>query len=134
MDLLNCPNCGDIYVKHAIRDICDKCYREEEADYEKVYRFLRVRENRAATIERVAEVTGVKEELLYKWVRSGRLHTAQFPNLGYPCDKCGKIIRKGKLCEGCVTGMIGELETFEMERNRQEALHKAVYLSRDKRK
>ena len=42
--------------------------------YEEVYRFLRRRENRAATIERIVEVTGVTEDLLHKWVRKGRLN------------------------------------------------------------
>jgi len=134
MELLNCPNCGEIYVKNAIQDICNQCYKEEEAEYEKVYSFLRKRENRAATIERVAEVTNVKEELLHKWVRKGRIHTAQFPNMGYPCDKCGKIIREGKLCEVCVSGIKEDLKAFEVEQERQETLHNPVYYSRNNRK
>ena len=93
MDLNNCPDCGALFIQNPVRDVCEKCYREEEAQYDKVYRFLRKRENRAATVETTAEATGVKENLLHKWVRRGRLQVALFPNLGYPCDKCGSIIR-----------------------------------------
>ncbi|MCJ7843303.1 hypothetical protein MUB24_20980 [Lederbergia sp. NSJ-179] len=131
MDLLNCPTCGKIYVNHSVRDVCDECYRKEEAAYDKVYRFLRKRENRAATIETVAKATEVQEDLLYKWVRRGRLHTALFPNLGYPCDRCGKIITEGKLCEECSTGLKDELSIFEKEKERKEKLKKTVYYSQD---
>ncbi|MCR2822351.1 TIGR03826 family flagellar region protein [Lederbergia panacisoli] len=134
MDLLNCPDCGEIYVKNSVRDVCDKCYRAEEALFDKVYRFLRKKENRAARIESVSEATGAPEKLLYKWVKRGRLHTTQFPNLGYPCDRCGKIIRDGLLCEGCATSIKGELETLEMEHERLEKLHKSIYYSQERRK
>lgn len=134
MDLLNCPTCGKIYLNHSVRDVCDECYRKEEADYDRVYRFLRKRENRAATIETIAQTTGVEENLLYKWVRKGRLHAAQFPNLGYPCDRCGKLIKEGKLCESCRAGLKEELSLFEKEKTRHEELNKAVYYSQDQRK
>lgn len=134
MDLLNCPNCGTLYIKNPVRDVCDQCFKAEEAAYDKVYKFLRIRENRAATIERVAVATEVEEALLHKWVRKGRLQTAQFPNMGYPCDKCGKIISKGKLCEGCATTFKQELGVFEMEQERQEEFHKGkAYHSQEKR-
>ena len=53
--------------------VCTKCAQQEEEMYQIVYRFLRKRENRAATAERIEEATGVDVNLLYKWVRKGRL-------------------------------------------------------------
>ncbi|CAM4131222.1 YvyF [Lederbergia lenta] len=134
MDLDNCPNCGNIYVKNTIRDCCDACYKKEEADYDRVYRFLRKRENRAATMETVAKATDVEEYLLQKWVKKGRLQVAQFPNLGFPCDRCGTLITKGKICENCATSIKQELSAFENEKNRQDQLHTAVYHSQDLKK
>lgn len=134
MDLKNCPNCGNIYVNNAFRDCCDACYKKEEADYDKVYQFLRKRENRAATMETVAKATDVEEYLLQKWVRKGRLQVAQFPNLGYPCDHCGSLITKGKICDKCATAIKQELSTFENEKTRQEQFNTAVYHSQDLKK
>ena len=94
-ELKNCPTCGNFFNYTGIREVCANCARDEEKMYEEVYRFLRRRENRAATIERIVEVTGVTETLLHTWVRKGRLQPAQFPNLGYPCDNCGKLTTKG---------------------------------------
>jgi len=95
---------------------------DEEKMYEEVYRFLRRRENRAATIERIVEVTGVTETLLHQWVRKGRLQPALFPNLGYPCDNCGKLTIKGKLCADCTAEITNGLRTFEAAKEFREAV------------
>lgn len=114
-ELANCPKCGEIFVKTQFRDICQKCWKEEEIAFETVYQFIRKRENRAATIQQVVEATGVEEELIFKFIRTGRLILTQFTNLGYPCDKCGKLIREGKLCETCIEVLRKELQLHEAE-------------------
>lgn len=128
-DLNNCPKCGALYIKNNVRDVCEKCYKEEEKRYEIVYKFLKKRENRSATKDTVVEETGVEEELLYKWVRKGRLQLAQFPNLGYPCAKCGTIIREGKLCANCTGGILNDLQLHEKEEKRKEQIQKRTYYS-----
>jgi len=109
----------------------------EEKMYEEVYRFLRRRENRAATIERIVEATGVTETLLHQWVRKGRLQPALFPNLGYPCDNCGKLTNTGKLCVSCTADIKNDLRTFEAAQEFREAVDandKATYHADRKRK
>nr|WP_017553668.1 TIGR03826 family flagellar region protein [Heyndrickxia coagulans] len=126
-ELANCPNCGKLYVKNPVRDVCEDCYREEEAAFERVFQFLRKRENRAATIETIVEKNHVPEKLVFKWVRNGRLLIAHFPNLAYPCDRCGKLIQSGKLCEECAKTIAKDLERFEKEKKRQEEIRKKAY-------
>jgi flagellar operon protein (TIGR03826 family) len=123
-ELANCPKCGEIFVKTQFRDICQKCWKEEEKAYETVYQFMRKRENRAATIPQIVEATGVEEELLFKFIRNGRLLLTKFPNLGYPCDKCGKIIREGKLCASCKEELRKELELHEAEEERKREIER----------
>ena len=112
-ELRNCPSCDEFFNYTGIRDICGKCAMNEEKQYEAVYKFLRKRENRAATVERICEVTGTEPSLLHKWVRKGRLQTAMFPNLGYPCDNCGKLTSSGKLCANCINELQSGLRTFD---------------------
>jgi flagellar operon protein (TIGR03826 family) len=135
-ELINCPSCGGLFIKSNLRDTCDKCFKEEEKMYETVYQFLRRRENRAASIERVVEVTGVSEDLIHKWVRKRRLHPTHFPNMGYPCDKCGTIIPNGKLCNDCSHELSSDLKQFEAQeewKKRQKELHQKTYLSGNNR-
>ncbi|MDZ5471944.1 TIGR03826 family flagellar region protein [Bacillus sp. 31A1R] len=134
-ELMNCPKCDEIFVKNQFRDICQKCWKEEEKDYETVYQFLRKRENRAATMEQVVEETGVEEDIILKFIRQGRLKVTSFPNLGYPCQKCGKIIQREKVCPPCAEQLRKELELHKNEEERKREIEKrdkqATYFSVD---
>lgn len=122
MELANCSRCGNIFVKTSIRDVCDECYRKEEEDFEKVNNFLKKRENRMASMVQVIEATGVEEDVILKFIRKGRIRLINFPNLGYPCEKCGTPIRTGKLCKKCQGELQKELEFFQKEEARKKEL------------
>jgi flagellar operon protein (TIGR03826 family) len=130
-ELANCPRCGRLFVKHSIRDVCEQCYKEEEALFEKVYQFLRKRENRTATMAQVVEATGVSESLITKWIKIGRLQLVHFPNLGYPCESCGTMIREGQLCPKCRTKLQTQLKQFEEEKQRQRQRMATYYTQKD---
>ena len=121
-ELRNCPMCNTFFNYTGLREVCHSCAQKEEDLYQIVYRFLRKRENRAANIDRIEEATGVERELLFKWVRKGRLHPAIFPNLGYPCDNCGHLTNKGKLCDKCSNGIKSDLRTFEAAKEFRESI------------
>ncbi|PRO65670.1 TIGR03826 family flagellar region protein [Alkalicoccus urumqiensis] len=117
-ELSNCPKCGGVFVK-ALRSVCEKCHREVEEDFEKVYSFIRRRENRRATMEEVNEATGVSKEQIATFVREGRILASQFPGLSYPCESCETPIREGRLCDDCRKGITDGLKTQERERSFQ---------------
>lgn len=128
-ELMNCSNCGKLYVK-ALRSVCDVCAREVENKFDSVYKFIRKRENRMASLEEVVEGTEVEKSLIIQFIREGRLHLSQFPNLGYPCAKCGKNIREGKICRECSDGFSRDLESRDREKayeQRKEEREKAKY-------
>lgn len=128
-ELANCPNCGRVFVK-AFRPICDACHREVEEKYETVSRFIRRKENRMATVEEVHAKTGVEKELIFQFIREGRLHLTHFPNLGYPCEKCGAKIREGRLCKSCYNEIQSDLKAIEREKEfekRKKELEKERY-------
>ncbi|WP_445505604.1 TIGR03826 family flagellar region protein [Niallia sp. 03091] len=121
-ELANCPKCGDVYVENNVRGICPKCWKQEEADYEKVYQFIRKKQNRTAEMDEVVEATGVERSLIYKFIKKGRIKLAQFPNLGYPCAKCGAKIREGKLCSNCLDEVRTDLKKLEVEEERKQEI------------
>ncbi|WP_088041564.1 TIGR03826 family flagellar region protein [Bacillus sp. EAC] len=134
-DLRNCPICNSIFVKTNLRDVCESCYKVEQKNFDKVYNFIRKRENRKATILEIVEATEVEDELIMKWIRNGKLRVSDFPNLGYPCDKCGTLIQKGSICSDCSTGLKKDLLKVEEEKRRIQELRKrdkATYLFDDK--
>ncbi|MCA1055291.1 hypothetical protein LCM10_09875 [Rossellomorea aquimaris] len=133
-EVTNCPRCNALFMQNKFRDVCETCFKEDEKMYETVYRFLKMRENRAATMETIINQTGVDEELLYKWVKKGRIQTKLFPNLGYPCDRCAKIITRGKLCEGCTDEIKQDLQLHDANSDWKKKMSNqgAYYTMRDK--
>ncbi|PAV31075.1 hypothetical protein CIL05_04700 [Virgibacillus profundi] len=111
-ELANCSRCNTVFVK-GVRDICQNCYKEEEKAFDIVYRFLRQRKNREATMVEIVKATGVEEELIIKFIKENRLRTSEFPKLAYPCERCGTHIVTGKLCESCTKEIRNDLERHE---------------------
>lgn len=135
-EVRNCPTCNDLFNYIGTRDVCGKCSAKEEDLYQIVYRFLRKRENRAATVERICEATGVSEELIYKWVRKKRLLPTMFPNLGYPCDQCGHLTYGAKLCNRCLEKLQRDLQRVEAAEEFRENIEQSArgtYLAQRKK-
>ena len=128
MELMNCPSCNEIFEKNKFRDVCPKCWRKEEQDFQTVQSFMRKRVNRVATVEQIVNQTGVSEQLILKFIKKGRLQPSMFPNLGYPCDRCGRFIQKGTLCGECSKEIQEDLETFHKEEQRKKEIEKKTYL------
>lgn len=129
-EVKKCPSCGDLFNYTGVREVCLRCSQDEDKMYQIVYRFLRKRENRAATVDRIVEATGVERDVLYRWVRKGRLQQAMFPNLGYPCDNCGHLTTTGKLCKKCQDEIKQDLRTFEAAKEFRDSVKerdRAVY-------
>jgi flagellar operon protein (TIGR03826 family) len=103
--LSNCVRCDSLFVR-GVKDICPKCVMEVEKEYELCAKFLRKRENRGATIQDVSDATGVSVKQITRFIREGRISIDNNPNLGYPCENCGKLIGSGHLCPECA----GELK------------------------
>ncbi|WP_102026683.1 TIGR03826 family flagellar region protein [Salirhabdus sp. Marseille-P4669] len=126
-ELANCPRCNALFVK-SVRDVCNNCFKEEEAQFEKVYTYVKKKENRKASVSEVSEATGVEERLIMKFIKQKRLSTVQFPNLSYGCERCGSPIQEGKLCSNCRGELYDDLTrdqkqaelraSVEKERNR----------------
>lgn len=135
-ELTNCTKCGKVFVKN-LRDICQDCYKEEEAAFKIVYEFLKKQKNREATLREVVEATGVEETLITKFIKEKRLRTSMFPKLGYPCERCGTPITTGKICTSCSVELHKELNKIDkiekvVERNKESQAKEKIYYTLDK--
>ncbi|MBT2764799.1 MULTISPECIES: TIGR03826 family flagellar region protein [Paenibacillus] len=106
MNLGNCPRCGKLYTVN-IRELCPDCMKVIEKEYEKCATFLR--EQKGATIHEVSEATEVSVRQITKFIKEGRISIANAPNLAYPCEVCGTLIRESNMCESCRTRLTREL-------------------------
>ncbi|SFM23863.1 flagellar operon protein TIGR03826 [Gracilibacillus orientalis] len=119
-ELANCARCNKVFVK-ITKSICPDCVKDDEKQFQIVYDFLKKRENRQATIPEIVEATGVKEDIILQFVKDNRLRSSQFPNLSYPCQRCGDPIASGKICENCTNKISSDLRyQQEVERVKQK--------------
>ncbi|MCI1858728.1 MAG: hypothetical protein LKI80_11280 [Sporolactobacillus sp.] len=130
-ELANCRNCGRLFVRTS-SPYCPDCLREQNKKFDRVYNFIRRREHRKATVAEVHEATDVETDLIYEWVREGRLTTTAFPNLGYPCKSCGKLITRGTLCDDCRRKLERDIATERKEQAAREFEDKETYHTRFK--
>ena len=98
--LTNCISCGRLFLKdHS--DSCLDCYLETEHDFKRVTDFLEIDQNRCATIEQVSDSTNVSVKQISAFLRDGLIFSEDYPNLGYGCTHCGKLIKRQLLCNDC---------------------------------
>ncbi|TVX96115.1 flagellar protein [Cohnella terricola] len=98
MDLTYCPRCGKLFNKN-FRDVCNNCHLEVEKDYERCVEHLR--KNRGLDIQQLSDDMEVSIKQITRWIKEGRISLVNAPNMSYPCESCGILIREGHLCESC---------------------------------
>ncbi|WP_208587466.1 TIGR03826 family flagellar region protein [Gracilibacillus suaedae] len=136
-ELANCARCDKVFVK-ITKSICPDCVKEDEKLFQIVYDFLKKRENRRATIPEIVEATGVKEDIILQFVKDKRLRSTQFPNISFPCERCGEPIASGKICENCQNELSSDLryqQEIEQVKQRNEQHEKErtqTYYTRSK--
>lgn len=98
MNLDNCPRCGRLFVKN-LMGLCQPCIKELEHEYEICVKYLR--ENRGTNIQELSDATEISIKEITRFIREGRISIANAPNMMYPCEVCGTLIRDGHMCDSC---------------------------------
>ena len=81
------------------KDICPKCFKEEEELFAKIKNFLRA--NPGASITQVAENCNCKEEAVHAFIKSGRLERVGLRRIAHQCELCNATIYEGVMCADC---------------------------------
>lgn len=119
LNIANCPRCGRVY-NQTLGDVCPRCNKDIDKEYEQCANYLR--EHRGATMTELSEATEVSIRQITKFIREGRISIADSPNLGYPCESCGTMIREGKLCETCHHRISKTIANFHEDERRRDHL------------
>lgn len=114
----NCPRCGRLFANN-FRDICPSCIKDIETEYEKCLEYLR--KEKQATIQEVSEETGVSIRQITKFIKEGRISVANNPNMMYPCEVCGVLIREGNMCDSCRTRLTRDLTAAAREESNKQS-------------
>ncbi|WP_245890179.1 hypothetical protein [Rummeliibacillus pycnus] len=88
----------------------------EEDIFSEVIHFLLRKNNRLFSNDQLIEKTGISSDLIFKWVKSGKLNPSLFPNLGAPCEKCGHLTNHSKICRECAQTITHTLKQEEKDK------------------
>lgn len=106
MDLDNCPRCGKIFAKN-FRDVCPNCIKAIDNEYTLCADYLR--KHKGTDITELSRVTEVSIKQITKFIKEGRISLIGAPNLMYPCEMCGSLIREHNKCESCRAKLLIEV-------------------------
>jgi uncharacterized protein len=118
----NCAQCGKLFVR--VRNICPDCIKKQEEEFLTVAAYLR--EHHRCTLQELSEETKVSISRIRKFILDGRIILTDLPNLQYPCESCGAMIRKGKVCDQCLQTITQLAEEAE-KRSTENKLENKTY-------
>lgn len=134
LNVANCPRCGRLFQK-GMHNVCGACVKEEEDQFNACVTYIK--DNRNCTINELSNETGVTIRQITKFIKDGRIFISDNPNMGYPCDSCGEIIRSGKLCSACsnrITQGIQKLQEEDQRKaERESELHRQSFKFREEK-
>ncbi|MEK5435021.1 MULTISPECIES: TIGR03826 family flagellar region protein [Paenibacillus] len=123
MNLDNCPRCGRLFVKN-LMGLCQPCIKELEHEYEICVEYLR--ENKGTNIQELSDATGISIKEITRFIREGRISIANAPNMMYPCEVCGTLIRDGHMCDSCRTRLRKDLTNAAKENAAEDTTKKTT--------
>ncbi len=127
LNIANCPRCGKVFAK-GLREVCHACFDEIEGEYNKCTEYLR--ENKGATIAELSDATGVTIRQITRFIKEGRISLYNAPNLSYPCESCGTLIREGNLCDTCrarIASGVKRVQDQDSRRLEEERLRREAF-------
>jgi flagellar operon protein (TIGR03826 family) len=118
MELINCRECGKLFSS-AGQKVCPDCRQSEEEKFELVKNYLW--DNPNSTVKKVAEETGVEEDIIIKFMREDRL-AAEGLLVDYTlkCKRCGAEIKTGLFCDSCRSKMINDFKQSDQTSGKEE--------------
>lgn len=108
-----CKGCGKIF-QSAMAEFCDQCAKEFDDKFVSIRNYLY--DHPDATVVEVVENTQVEEKIVLHFLKEGRLEMKNATGL-LTCEKCGKPIATGRLCDSC-------------KKNMSQVLNKAIAANR----
>lgn len=123
MNLDNCPRCGRLYVKN-LMELCQPCIKDLEHEYEICVNYLR--ENKGTNIQELSDATGISIKEITRFIREGRISIANAPNMMYPCEVCGTLIRDGHMCDSCRSRLRKDLSNAAKENAAEDTTKKTT--------
>lgn len=132
MEILICQSCGEIFNYVFGEKLCSVCRMQQEKKLKEVKEYIR--KNNNCTAKEVCKECNVNMNLIQKWIRQEILEFKNTKGLDIYCNKCGRSITTGKMCEKCKKKLINTLHEIAPQKEvnvshvKQEKTNKMRYI------
>lgn len=99
--LRNCDECNRVFA-HPNRRLCQECYDQAQKAFTAVKEYLL--QNPNASVADVSGETGVDVQVIYDYIRDGRLSVVP-RDAQVHCVICNESISSGRVCAKCRTSL-----------------------------
>ncbi|MEO3947266.1 flagellar protein [Gorillibacterium sp. CAU 1737] len=117
LNVMNCTRCGKLCVRTP-SEMCGACLKDLELQYEDCLHYLR--ENRGITLQELSDATGVPVKQIIRFIREGRISLVNAPNLSYPCEVCGTLIREQAMCPSCRQRLMNDFAQAQEDERKKD--------------
>ncbi|MDI6869867.1 MAG: double zinc ribbon domain-containing protein [Bacillota bacterium] len=107
MELRNCIRCGKVFM-YVSKRVCPACLKEMDEIFERVRAYVKA--HPGATVLEIADALEIEEQLVNEFVREGRFDVVTEAITVF-CERCGKPIHRGRLCEQCAVELDKEIRS-----------------------
>lgn len=128
--LRNCDECNKVFA-HPTRRLCESCYKEAQKAFVTVKEYII--ENPGASVATVAQETEVDVEIIYEYIRQGRLNVIP-RDVELHCDICGDRINSGRICVKCRSDFKKKPEEPVLEQEEKSRSSRVHYLDQIKKR
>jgi flagellar operon protein (TIGR03826 family) len=119
MELRNCIQCGKVFM-YVSKRVCPACQKEMDELFEQVRVFVKA--HPGATVAEIAATLEIEERLVNEFVREGRFDMVTEALTIY-CERCGKPIHRGRLCEQCALSLDQEIRSTQAKKPEEPVLN-----------
>ena len=121
MSLINCPECGRMYIRNSF-DMCESCKASEEAGFTAIKEYIE--ENNSCTLVELTDATGVSIKKILGYIREGRLVATSGMAGEVTCKSCQEPVLSGNFCEQCARKFNENIKDLYKDKDMKESVPK----------
>ena len=104
-----CAICGRVFETAGFRTVCPDCFERDMKVFDTIRDYLYVHPR--AKVFEVSTNLDIPVPTIKRYLREGRLEIIEKENYFLRCEKCGKPICSGTLCDDCQKQATHELQS-----------------------
>ena len=111
-NVANCKKCGILFLQTSKRDICDKCFEEQNKMISEINKFVLLAEEPTVPLATIYQKFPITQNEFEEFFVAGKFVRVA-TKITMVCTKCGNVVpianKTGTLCQSCTKKLQNEI-------------------------